>query len=57
MIFPAVWRVLPGPAWVRVLLLLVLIGAIVFALFEYVFPWFSVEFGIQDQNIEQGQAP
>lgn len=57
MIFPAVWRVLPGPAWVRVLLLLVLIAAIVVVLFEYVFPWFSVEFGIQDQNIEQGQAP
>lgn len=57
MIFPWVWRVLPGPAWFRLLVLLAVIAALVFVLFEYVFPWFSVEFGIQDQNIEQGQAP
>ncbi|WP_430868026.1 hypothetical protein [Demequina aurantiaca] len=57
MIFPAVWRILPGPTLVKALLLVILIGAIVWALFEFVFPWVSVEFGIQDQNIEQGQAP
>lgn len=57
MIFPAVWRVLPGPAWVKALLVILLVLAIVWVLFEYVFPWVSVEFGIQDQNIEQGQAP
>ncbi|WP_160295424.1 hypothetical protein [Demequina aurantiaca] len=57
MIFPAVWRVLPGPAWVKALLLLLVILAIVWVLFEFVFPWVSVEFGIQDQSIETGTAP
>jgi hypothetical protein len=56
-IFPWVWNTLPGPVWAKVILLLALILAIVFVLFEFVFPWVSVEFGIQDQNIEQGQAP
>lgn len=52
MIFPWVWRTLPGPVWLRVLLLLVLIAAIVVALFEWVFPWVSVTFDIQDQSVE-----
>ncbi len=52
MIFPAIWRILPGPAWLRVLLLLIVIAAIVMALFTWVYPWFSVTFDIQDQNVE-----
>ncbi|WP_156163670.1 hypothetical protein [Demequina subtropica] len=52
MIFPAVWNVLPGPAWLRVILLIALILAIVAALFHWVYPWFSVTFDIQDQNVE-----
>ncbi|WP_156165464.1 hypothetical protein [Demequina rhizosphaerae] len=52
MIFPFVWRLLPGPVWLRVALLLVLIAAIVAVLFQWVYPWFSVTFDIQDQNVE-----
>ncbi|GAA1800159.1 hypothetical protein GCM10009749_04980 [Agromyces neolithicus] len=37
--YVALWRVLPGPAWLRVILLLVLAAAVVFALFTFVFPW------------------
>ena len=37
--YAALWRVLPGPWWVRVLILLVVAAAIVYALFWYVFPW------------------
>lgn len=51
MIFPAVWNALPGPAWVRTVTLLVIGAAVVWTLFEFVFPWFSVEFGVQDQNV------
>jgi len=51
MIFPAVWNLLPGPRWLRAILLTVVLLAIVWVLFEYVFPWFSVTFGIQDQNV------
>jgi hypothetical protein len=37
--YAALWRVLPGPLWVRVLLALVLVAAVLFALVSWVFPW------------------
>ncbi|WP_156157710.1 hypothetical protein [Demequina pelophila] len=52
MIFPWIWRVLPGPALLRVLMLLVLAAGVVMALFTWVFPWVSVTFDIQDQSVE-----
>jgi len=37
--YAALWRVLPGPWWVRVLILLVAVTAILAALVLWVFPW------------------
>jgi hypothetical protein len=37
--YGALWRVLPGPLWVRIILLLILVVAVVFVLFTWVFPW------------------
>jgi hypothetical protein len=37
--YGALWRVLPGPVWLRIILLLLLVAAVVFALFTWVFPW------------------
>jgi len=37
--YAALWRVLPGPALVRVLTLLILAAAVVAVLFVWVFPW------------------
>ncbi|GAA4368643.1 hypothetical protein [Agromyces bauzanensis] len=37
--YAALWRVLPGPARLRVILLLLIAAAVVFALFTWVFPW------------------
>jgi hypothetical protein len=39
--YAALWRVLPGPWWVRLLILLVLAAAVLYGLFFYVFPWVS----------------
>ncbi|WP_181905657.1 hypothetical protein [Microbacterium bovistercoris] len=39
--YAALWRLLPGPWWVRVLILLVVLGAVLYGLFFYVFPWVS----------------
>ena len=36
--YAALWRVLPGPAWTRVLLLLAAFVALTLVLFLYVFP-------------------
>lgn len=40
--YAALWRVLPGPWWVRLLILLAVAAAIVYALFFYVFPVVAV---------------
>jgi len=37
--YAALWRILPGPWWVRVLLLLVLVAAVLTACVLWVFPW------------------
>jgi hypothetical protein len=36
--YAALWRVLPGPLWVRILILVALAVAVLFALVEWVFP-------------------
>ena len=37
--YGALWRALPGPVWLRIILMLLLAVALVFALFTWVFPW------------------
>ena len=37
--YAALWRMLPGPAWVRILILIVLAALVLAALVEWVFPW------------------
>ena len=39
--YAGLWRILPGPWWLRVLILLVVVAAILYGLFWYVFPWVS----------------
>jgi hypothetical protein len=39
--YAALWRILPGPWWLRLLVLLVAVAAIVYGLFFYVFPLVS----------------
>ncbi|MGK9148356.1 hypothetical protein KXS11_12080 [Plantibacter flavus] len=52
--YAALWRVLPGPVWLRILLLVILFVAAVAALFTWVFPW--VDSFIVDQNVTVGDA-
>ena len=39
--YAALWRLLPGPWWLRVLILVDVIAAVLSGLFWYVFPWVS----------------
>lgn len=39
--YAALWRILPGPWWLRVLILLVVVAAVLYGLFFYVFPWIA----------------
>ena len=38
MMFSLLWRFLPGPAWLRVLILLLVAAALVWVLVSYVYP-------------------
>ena len=50
--YAALWRILPGPAWVRVLILLALAAVVLAALIEWVFPWAADTFLPQDSTVE-----
>lgn len=52
--YGALWRVLPGPAWVRVLLLLVLAAAVVLVCFEWLFPIVAERMPFNDPNVQTG---
>ncbi|MFE6735776.1 hypothetical protein [Microbacterium sp. NPDC057650] len=39
--YAALWRLLPGPWWVRTIILLVVLAAVLYGLFFCVFPWVS----------------
>lgn len=38
------WRALPGPTWVRFLISVILLGAVVVALFTWGYPWVADTF-------------
>ncbi len=37
--YAALWRVLPGPLWLRIVFVLALLGAVLFILATWVYPW------------------
>lgn len=49
--YAALWRVLPGPWWVRVLILILLAAAVLYGLIFYVFPWVSQFVSSQDVTV------
>ena len=49
--YAALWRVLPGPWWVRVLILLVLVAAALYGLIFYAVPWVSQFVNPQDVTV------
>ncbi len=53
--YAALWRILPGPVWVRVVILLVLIAAVLASCVLWVFPW--VEQFVTPQEVTVGSAP
>ena len=50
--YAALWRVLPGPWWVRLFIVLVLVAAVLYGLFFYVFPWVSPFLNPQEVTVE-----
>ncbi|TDN91032.1 hypothetical protein [Microbacterium sp. BK668] len=50
--YAALWHVLPGPWWLRLLILIILIAAVLYGLFFYVFPWVSQFVNPQEVTVE-----
>lgn len=50
--YAALWRMLPGPLWVRILLLVLLIAAVLFTLVTWVFPWVQALIDTPEVTIE-----
>jgi hypothetical protein len=51
--YGAIWRALPGPVWVRLILVLALLAALLYSLVEWVFPWVDQFVAPQDATVEQ----
>lgn len=49
--YAALWRVLPGPAPVRVLCCLALAAAVVVGCFLWVFPWIAAHLPVNDPTV------
>ncbi|WP_308492471.1 hypothetical protein [Microbacterium terrisoli] len=50
--YAALWRVLPGPWWVRVVILLAAVAVVLYGLFFWVFPWVSTIVDPQEVTIQ-----
>ena len=37
--YGALWRVLPGPIWLKIVILVVLVAVILYCLVTWIFPW------------------
>lgn len=49
--YAALWRILPGPVWVRILLLLVILGVVLAVLVFFVFPWLNDFVNVNDVTV------
>ncbi|QKJ17971.1 hypothetical protein [Microbacterium hominis] len=50
--YAALWRVLPGPWWVKLLIVLILLAAVLYGLLFYVFPYISQFIVPQEVTVE-----
>lgn len=50
--YAALWRILPGPVWVRILIVLVLIAVALYLLVTMVFPWVQTLIPTPDVTVE-----
>ena len=49
--YAALWRLMPGPVWVRILLMVVLFAVILAALVLFVFPWLNTFVNVNDVTV------
>lgn len=50
--YATIWRILPGPVWLRIIFALVILVGVLYALSTWVFPW--VESIVNNQEATVG---
>jgi hypothetical protein len=50
-VYASLWRVLPGPLWLRILLALVLVAGVLAVLSTWVFPWVDSLVNSQESTV------
>lgn len=50
--FSLIWRFFPGPAWLRILLILAVLAAIVYALITWVYPYVAEMLMWEESTVE-----
>ncbi|MDR1851286.1 MAG: hypothetical protein LBR21_01340 [Propionibacteriaceae bacterium] len=56
-IYGLIWRALPGPKWLKVILALLLFCAVVFVLMKWVFPVISDYMPFNNVTMDPDSAP
>jgi hypothetical protein len=51
--YGALWRIIPGPVWLRALIVIVAVVLVVAALVEWAFPWAADTLLPQESTLEE----
>ena len=51
--YSALWRVLPGPRWLKIIVLVVLVVAVLSVCVEWLFPWIAENFIQLESTVQQ----
>ena len=49
--YGALWRIMPGPLWIRIILIVLFFGAVLAALVYLVFPWLNTFVNVNDVTV------
>ncbi len=52
--YAALWRVLPGPIWLKIVWLVVIVAAVATACIFWIFPWLAHTFFDVDATVGDG---
>ena len=50
--FSLLWRFVPGPAWLRIIVMLAVLAVLIYALIAYVYPYVATLLVTQETTVE-----
>lgn len=50
--YAALWRILPGPIWLRIIILAALLGLLLTVLVMWIFPWLNGFVNVSDVTVK-----